>query len=84
VFDELEKTRRNLADRYPQKQPDDRAYDATRLVLSLFPNGAGTEILSLILAAPVVLRRDEWMRICNLTNHGIGFLGFILTPEEIA
>jgi hypothetical protein len=61
VFDELEKTRRNLADRYPQKQPDDRAYDATRLVLSLFPNGAGTEILSLILAAPVVRRRDEWI-----------------------
>ena len=61
MFDELEKTRRNLAERYPQKQPDDRAYDATRLVLSLFPNGAGTEILSLILAAPVVRRRDEWI-----------------------
>jgi hypothetical protein len=61
VFDELEKTHGNLADNYPQKRPDDRAYDATRLVLSLFPNGAGTEILSLILAAPVVRRRDEWL-----------------------
>jgi hypothetical protein len=61
VFDELEKTRGNLADNYPQKQPDDRAYDATRFVLSLFPTGAGTEILSLILAAPVVRRRDEWL-----------------------
>lgn len=61
MFDELEKSRRNLADRYPRKEPEDRAYDATRLVLSLFPNGAGTEILSLILTAPVVRRRDEWI-----------------------
>ena len=61
MFDELEKSRRNLAERYPEKDPSDRAYDATRLVLSLFPNGAATELLSLILAAPVVRRRDEWL-----------------------
>jgi hypothetical protein len=61
VFDELEKSRRNLSERYPEKEPGDRAYDATRLVFSLFPNGVATELLSLILTAPVVRRRDEWV-----------------------
>jgi hypothetical protein len=61
VFDELEKSQRNLSERYPEKEPADRAYDATRLVFSLFPNGVATELLSLILTAPVVRRRDEWV-----------------------
>ena len=61
MFDELEKSRGDLSGRYPEKEPADRAYDATRLVLSLLPNGAPTELLSLILTAPVVRRRDEWV-----------------------
>ena len=61
MFDELDKNRGSLAEGLPNKEPADRAYDAARLVLSVFPNGLAGELLSQILAPPVMRRKDEWL-----------------------
>lgn len=50
-----------MSERYPEKDAADRAYDTTRLLLSVFPyGGLATEVLSLLLSPPVMRRRDEW------------------------
>jgi hypothetical protein len=55
----------SLLESYPQKGPEDQAYDAARLALSVFPLGGTTaEILSLVLAQPLTRRRDEWFQVC--------------------